>query len=400
MRITPSKSRNSKLFKITRIILTIVFIILGAKIIYDINNPTYFSLAYKKEVTTLDTLSNVLLGLAIVVLGITFFLIQWYFVSTTLFSMVKFLLTPLKGIFNSLLQKPKVVYLLNKLLTISTAIVGFFFVFALNIYFLGSLGFFIFPTMNLPPPRSVSLNVSGPTEVKANEPFEIVAVLSINRDPQQRLTIDGNKEKNTNPFETKNEIKNTKSVSNQINANNKSIKEKPIEYLSSTRLQSGFATTVQGWQEKKKVTSEKDSEWRWILTPALDRFGNQPILIEGVVYGEKDEILAEAKPVRIFVNVQTPLGLPWWVGYSLTLFGGLSIFAWIWDFVKERWIKKESAKEPEKPIEKPSETPQTPTVKPPDTIPAPPKIIEEQKKTEPNKSPNQKKGKDKKPPSN
>ncbi|MFN0139624.1 MAG: hypothetical protein ACKVQW_06015 [Pyrinomonadaceae bacterium] len=197
----------------------------------------------------------------------------------------------------------------------------------------------------------LSLEVTGPPgEIRANESIEINAVLTLNRNLMEGL-VTGDIENEKAMFGLR-ESERRKKIKKKIDEAIKKGKGfllpdlraelselKYLEYESSTRLQSGF-TSNQEWQKNKPVGVSKNASWTWILTPALDRFGQQKILIEGVVYNDDGRILAEARSETIYVNVQTPLGLPWWLGYGLSLVGGISIFAWIWDFAKERWLKR------------------------------------------------------------
>lgn len=370
-----SKSNRSIFYRIIISLLGLGLLIFGIKVIYDANNPTYYSITYikdKKENIGPEIIFYIFLGII--------FLVAWVILTKLFIRLIKVLY---KHVFRSLFRNAETNFLTSqKSIIIQSSVLSLLSLLLILSY----VGFqpMVFPSIDSP---VVSLDVTAPTQIKANEPFEIIAVLLLNEIPQGPVYANRSPEhiernrmieydnivgleirKNQNKIESKNK--------NKIKPKN--IRD--IQYEATTRLQSGFTvpSPLQNWQDKKKITLTDKPEWRWILTPSLDRFGKQPVLVEGLIFGTDGKIIAEPKPVSLTIEVQTPLGLPWWLGYGLTLVGGLSLFAWTWDFIKEKWLKKESSKALSNPLGTSQFTPEPPSTV---TETNPSSVIEENKKS-------------------
>lgn len=123
-----------------------------------------------------------------------------------------------------------------------------------------------------------------------------------------------------------------------------------IEYEATTRLQSGFVapSSLQDWQPRRSIKVKEVVEWNWILKPDLERYGKQPILVEGLIYDKNNKIIDTPTPILVSINVKTPLGLPSWMGNLISFLGllfGIPVFSWIVGVIMERYIKKEPLKE-------------------------------------------------------
>jgi hypothetical protein len=186
------------------------------------------------------------------------------------------------------------------------------------------------------------IDVQGPKIVSANESFTLRANLSVE------------------------EIMEVPSQEKKENSSQ--------QLYAAMRLQSGpFGTSSAASTWEKKLLNitptnfhrqienkgylqvEAKESWLWTLVPQQDRFGNQEVLFEAIIYDFDGQPVHTAEPLIYKIQVSNPLGLPPWLIYFVSIIGGLlalPLGSWAYQEVslrlkeKREQMRQDSLKKP------------------------------------------------------